>query len=203
MHSSDSLELLLTTPKLADSETPPPPPHLTRSTSTKPALVTHLPPVSLYVRYHDNYPSTDPPTFHLSARWLNEKHLKTISEKLRLLFTPGWPTVYNWVTYISSDLLSEIEGEGGGGGGGGGRGTQGEHPMSSRHLFVRSISEFNDVEEYDKFENHKQFLAEKHSCGVCFEEKYGDQFVEKCDECKDESVLFCENCVREHCEVNY
>ena len=117
--------------------------------------------------------------------------MKTISEKLRLLFTPGWPTVYNWVTYINSDLLSEIEGGG----------AQEEHPTSSRHLFLRSISEFNDVEEYDKYENHKQFLAEKHFCGVCFEEKYGSQFVEKCQECKDESILFCENCVRGHCEV--
>ena len=167
-----------------------------RSTSTKPALVTHLPPVTLYVRYHDDYPSGDCPHFHLSARWLSERRARSIGEKLRLLFTPGWPVVYNWIAYISNDLISELEEEEGGG-----SGTKEEPPTSTGHLFVRSISEFNDVEEYDRYLNHKLFLTEKHSCSVCFEEKYGDQFVSKCEECKDENALFCKNCVREHCQV--
>lgn len=194
IYSNESLELLLKTandiPPTSLEGSLAPPTLLPRATSTQPVQVYHLPPVTIYIRYHDDYPSQKCPHFHLTARWLNKRHTETICDRLHSLFTPGIPVVYNWMTYIDTDLISEysqLQLE-----------TERGHP--SNQLFVRSISEFNDVEEYNCYESHKQFLSEKHDCVICFETKFGDQFCDPCTSCISIG-LFCKGCVREHCQV--
>ena len=112
------------------------------------------------------------------------------------LFNPGWPVVYDWILYITNDLLKDycnIEGT-----------DIDTQPVQTRHInqiFVRSISEFNDVEEHDQYENHKRFLTDKHECGICTELKYGEQFCDPCKEC-DGPGLYCKSCISEYCQVN-
>lgn len=156
--------------------------------------VSHLPAVTLYVRYHDGYPSHSAPHFHLSSRWLNHKYLEPLNSKMKEQFTPGWPVVYDWITYIAGDLLKDYCSI---------QTSEVSQPINARHvnqIFVRSISEFNDVEEHDQYENHKKFMTTKHECGICIEFKYGEQFCPPCKDC-DGPGLFCKACLVEYCQV--
>jgi E3 ubiquitin-protein ligase RNF14 len=96
--------------------------------------------------------------------------------------------------YISNDLIDDychIQH---------GRGTN-EMMVPSNKLFVRSLSEFNDVEEHDKFEEYKDFLSNRHECSICTDRKDGQYFCERCRECDDGSGLFCKDCVTEYCQT--
>ena len=183
---------------------PPPPPLLPRTTSTssiQTADITHLPPITLYIRYHDNYPSHECPQFHLSARWLNQKYVNKLNDKLRELFTPCWPVVYDWINYISNDLLQyycQLQN-----GAGPGLEEMESEQTLTRHpnqIFVRSLSELNDVEEHNRYEMYKEFLEEKHECGICFDLKFGNLFCNLCKDCVGPG-LFCRDCVKEYCQV--
>jgi hypothetical protein len=170
------------------------PPDVDMPAREQKACVSHLPPVTLYIRYHDNYPSDLCPHFHVSSRWLNPKLTRSINHKMKELFIPGLPTVYDWIMYISNDLIDDychIQH---------GRGTN-EMMVPSNKLFVRSLSEFNDVEEHDKFEEYKDFLSNRHECSICTDRKDGQYFCERCRECDDGSGLFCKDCVTEYCQV--
>lgn len=164
--------------------------------------VTHLPSLVLYVRYHSEYPSLRPPDLHLSARWLDPKLVSQVVDKLRQQFTPDCPVVFDWVTYLQDELVKDysenqlqtpiipatdsttaaVEGTG-------------SHPCP---IFLRSTSQFDDMEEFDKYESHKEFLESKHTCGICFQELSGREFCEPCRTC---AQLFCKPCLSEYCQV--
>ena len=72
---------------------------------------------------------------------------------------------------------------------------------SDRHpcqIFLRSSSQIDDMEEFDRYEAHKEFLQSKHECGICFMEWPGEQFSEPCHSCKQ---IFCKQCILEYCQV--
>ena len=177
----------------------------------------HLPSVTLYIHYPDNYPSQLCPIFHLSARWLDQKHVAPLGEKLKALFTPGWPVVFEWTNYIATELVSDYckvqinslstdirtaatnssapH-------------TQQQKPSSADHLvtecshqlFIRSLSQCNDLMEHDQYEQHQLFLHESHECAICCERKQGAEFCEACQGCKGEG-LYCKDCVAHYCQV--
>ena len=73
---------------------------------------------------------------------------------------------------------------------------------SDRHpcqIFLRSSSQIDDMEEFDQYEAHKEFLQNKHECGICFVEWLGEQFCEPCHSCKQ---VFCRQCILEYCRVS-
>ena len=198
----DAIEVLLDMEKLEPLPLPVTdvahPPLLRRLSSAPPksTYVSHLPPVTLYICYHDNYPSHEPPRFHLTARWLHHRHIPMLSDKLRTRFVPGWPVVFDWMSYITDELVQDYcnlqYGD--------------EKPPhqsieNAPRMFLRSISQFNDVEEHDGYEQHKEFLSEKHECEICCESRAGTQFAERCRECKG-TGLYCIPCITEYCKVN-
>ena len=174
--------------------------------SLRNAIVSHLPPVTLYVRYNEHYPSHEQPHRHLSARWLNPALTDRMKPALDAIFIPGYPVVFDWVNYISSNLINDycdllakhndqsleesspICNEP--------RPTE-PHPSQ---LLVRSISEFNDIEEYDHYETHREFLLSSHECSICFETKQGELFSDRCADCEG-SGLYCRECVSQYCQV--
>ena len=182
--------------------------------SLKCAQVTHLPPITLYVRYHNQYPSNRHPHCHISGRWLDKVTSDVITSKLYDMFIPGWPIVYDWVTYILSNVVEDycmlqqtsirsdmmtsrvgLEEEG----------SKNEEVTQTvaRHcnqVFARSISEFNDVEEHDHYELFKAFQLNKHECCICCDVKIGDAFCDPCVGCEG-SGLFCKACVAKYAQV--
>lgn len=177
--------------------------------------VTHLPPIELYVKYHSGYPSKLPPNFHISSRWIDPKVVPLILEKLQQLFTPDFPMVFECITYLQQEFVRDyntyqntIPHE--------------DHPhrkpntdeqpfdLDTKHsdgpplsnhscqVFLRSTSLLDDMEEFDRYEDHKEFLKNKHECGICVSELLGEEFCEPCGTCKQ---LFCKNCILGYCQV--
>lgn len=69
--------------------------------------VTHLPEVTLYVKYPPSYPSHAPPECHLSARWMDTKVTPFLSERLRGMFVSGCPVVYEWIMYLQDEMVAD------------------------------------------------------------------------------------------------
>lgn len=240
--------------------------------------VTHLPPLSLFVRYHAAYPSRTPPTLHLSARWLDSKLLHFAVERMKQMFSAECPIVFDWINYLQDEFLLEYieqqktqgereeegRGEGERGEEEGGRKMKLEHfgseslpgsldssdetsthsssdtqlpncpagdestiahsrtvtspthcdnsstalqpallspPSAARHpcqVLLCSTSQFNDVEAFDQYERHKEFLRTKHECSICFLLISGEQFSEPCPDCDQ---AFCSECLLGYCQV--
>ncbi len=176
------------------------------------ATVTHLPPVTLYVRYTPLYPSSEPPFCHISARWLNPGYTDRLTDKLKGMFTPGCPIVFDWISYIGGSLLDDYcqllndtqvleephpQQEP--------RPQQELRPQQEPHpcqIFVRTISELNDVEHYNQLECHKEFLSTLHECSICLGEMRGEECIEPCEGCGQEvGSVYCRSCVTEYCLV--
>ena len=171
-----------------------------------PITVHHLPPLHLYVAYHDRYPSEKAPYFDLNAQWLDRRFLPTLKEGISKLFTPGCEFVYQAVEYIRSEFLelylnlqshqhTFLVG-----------GTNvKELPVEDdRHsfpsvMFVRSASVMADMDEFDKYQKHKQFLEDSHLCDICTEQRKGLAFPEASLLC---GHLFCAGCLSEYAQVS-
>ena len=174
------------------------------------SLVNHLPPVTLFIRYPANYPSSVPPDFNLTSRWLDSMYLDVIAVKLHEMFVPGCTVVYDWVCFIQENLVeiysasqqksspaslpekvNPVEDQ-----------PQGPDVMEKHPLqiFVRSSSIMTDVEEYNDYENHTEFLQNKHNCPLCLCEQLGTEFPEMKLDC---GHLFCTECILSHIKVMY
>lgn len=172
-------------------------------TTPTPTIVSHLPPVTLYVKYTPTYPSSAPPICHLSSRWLNPELANKLIRHMTSLFSNGWPIVFDWVEYIKNELINDycqllnstkddthncgLE-------------EVATPPSSSggNGLFLRSLSEYNDITEYDRYQEHLEFISDTHECLICFENKQGLQFIEKCNQCEG---LYCKECMNHYCQV--
>lgn len=156
--------------------------------------VTHLPNLTLYVRYPDDYPSQSCPVFHLSARWLssNQKHMASLRKNLEALYTPGWPVVFEWISYLSNELAGEYC-----------KLQQNDTPDvgTSSKLFVRSMSQGADIVAHDEYQKHQLFLQDTHECVICCEMKQGKLFSERCQSCKNDGGLCCRDCLAHYCQV--
>ena len=165
------------------------------SSGAGPVRVTHLPNLTLYVRYPDDYPSSSCPVFHLSARWLgsNQSHMASLRENLEALYTPGWPVVFEWISYLSNELageycrLQQVAAEA-------------NDVGASSKLFVRSVSQGADIVAHDEYQRHHVFLQETHECAICCELKQGKLFSERCQSCEEEG-LCCRDCLAHYCQV--
>lgn len=168
------------------------------------SVVDHFPPVALFIRYPTNYPSRVPPDFNLSSRWLDSMYLDLIATKLHEMFVPGCTVVYDWVCFIQENLVemyvssqqkslpssSLPEGSP----------SEDQPPVTEKSLqiFVRSSSIMTDVEEYNEFENHNEFLQTKHDCPLCLCKYLGSEFPEMKLDCDH---LFCTDCISSHIKV--
>ena len=135
--------------------------------------------------------------------------------KLKELFTPDSPVVFDWVNFIQDELAThysayqlqiatnippestdaKCEASPTEAGIGDSAVESKQHPCQ---IFLRSTSQFDDMEKFDLFESHKEFLQGKHECGICFQLVSGEDFCEPCHTC---SQLFCRQCVTEYCQV--
>lgn len=123
------------------------------------------------------------------------------------LFNPGCEFVYEAVEYLRSEFLEFyvslqsqhhtflLEGAE--------RTTEtpvgDDRDSSPTVMFVRSASVMADMEEFDKYQKHKQFLDSSHLCDICAGEKKGLAFPEASLLC---GHLFCTSCLAEYAQVS-
>jgi E3 ubiquitin-protein ligase RNF14 len=183
------------------------PPSFERQASTDgracyPLSVTHLPPLYLYISYHERYPSAKPPFFDLHAKWLDRKSIPKLREKIEKQFTPGCEFVYDLVEYLRAEFLQlyllvqanehdfKLDEECPDG--------PPQEDSNSGVMFIRSSSVVNDLEEYDKYKKHEIFMSTKHLCDICTDERKGGSFPETQLPC---GHLFCRECLAQYCET--
>ena len=182
--------------------------------------VTHLPEVTLYIKYSPDYPSINPPTFHISSCWLDPKLPKEVNERLLECFTPGFPVVYEWTLFIQDELVDVYghhqqwqQPE---------KGEEEQSPQKEQkgatkeevdgngvkvetskvdigRIFLRSSSLLNDVEEFDSYEKHKEFQQAEHECGICCLTYVGSALCRPCEGC---GLIYCKSCLKGYCQVS-
>lgn len=69
------------------------------------SLIGHLPPVTQFIKYPTNYPSSVPLDFNLASRWLDSLYLDVITGKLHDMLIPGCMVVYDWVCFIQEHFV--------------------------------------------------------------------------------------------------
>ncbi|CAF1331820.1 unnamed protein product [Rotaria sordida] len=73
------------------------------------SLIQHLPPFTLIIHYHDEYPSDYPPSFILSCFYFSKFHLQKLCQKLdHYPFVKGDVCVYDWIELIKHEINTEL-----------------------------------------------------------------------------------------------
>ena len=170
--------------------------------------VAHLPEVTLYIKYPPNYPSRNPPTFHISSCWLDPSLSKLISEKLLQSFTADCPVVYEWILFLQDELvelysqqqqqkMEQSQGPESGKGEGAKVESSKQDPC---RIFLRSSSLLNDMEEFDGYQKHREFQESEHECAICCLMLMGSALCQPCEMC---GLLYCRDCLKGYCQVGY
>ncbi|UJR14403.1 hypothetical protein I4U23_001400 [Adineta vaga] len=73
------------------------------------STIEYLPPFSLLIHYHDEYPSTDPPSFILSCFYFSKYKLRKLCQKLdHYQFIPEEVCVYDWIDLIKLEINNKL-----------------------------------------------------------------------------------------------
>ena len=132
--------------------------------------IQHLPPLVVTVHFHEHYPSSiDPPTFVLSSCYLSQAHLVQMCQKLDRIWEENisQPIVYQWIECLKEEFLqshelclSTITDQ-----------------IDEEHDDPRAISTYDSERagqvyeqllEYNRTKEDEQFLADYHTCPICF-----------------------------------
>ena len=77
--------------------------------NNKSSIIHYLPPFSLMIHYHDQYPSDYPPSFLLSCFYISKISLQNLCQKLdHYPFIEGEVCVYDWIELIKQDITNEL-----------------------------------------------------------------------------------------------
>ena len=128
--------------------------------------IRYLPPFSLFIQYHDEYPSESPPSFLLSCFYFSRTAFQQLCEKLdQQPFLPGEVCVYDWIELIRQEISDELLLCR--------QMTDEETPTDPRALHAyhgkdaeqiyRKLIDYNEEREQESFRNHLQ------TCLICAE----------------------------------
>ena len=153
------------------------------------ATVRHLPPLSLTIQYHADYPSDSPPDFILSCFYLSKSKLTQLCQLLdEHPFTKGEVCVYEWTEAIKAGLITEINL------------TNDDDNLLEE---VASYSNggipriFQDLIDYDRAREEDQFRHHLQTCCICTDRIPGASCIRLhrcghfyCRACLDSHVRF-------------
>ncbi|CAF1195097.1 unnamed protein product [Didymodactylos carnosus] len=71
--------------------------------------IKYLPPLTLTVQLHDQYPSDFSPTFVLSCFYMSKRQLHELCQKLDAIFKESEVVIYQWTEIIKEDVCSKTE----------------------------------------------------------------------------------------------
>ncbi|KAK3099874.1 hypothetical protein FSP39_011069 [Pinctada imbricata] len=162
--------------------------------------VSYLPPITLNFQLPAGYPSTSPPQFTLSCKWLNRKQLSRLCEKLDEIWieNEGCVIVFMWSSFLQEESFDFL-------------GLQNPLVITSAHISkkesdvdhraIQDIGSFDRllpaIRDYDKNCKQQEFDKSLFTCKVCFCEKSGSQ----CIIFLDCSHVYCKDCMRDYFTV--
>jgi hypothetical protein len=126
------------------------------------STIQYLPPLTLIIHYHDEYPSDYPPSFILSCFYFSKTDLEKFCQKLdNFSFTKGEVCVYDWIELIKNELNTELILHT----------TSEEQANDPRALNGYSIENAKKIFQYLIDYNHKreeeQFQNQFQTCLIC------------------------------------
>jgi hypothetical protein len=72
----------------------------------KTSIIQYLPPLTLIIQYHDEYPSDYPPSYILSCVYLSKINLENLCQKLdNYPFIKDEVCVYDWIELIKNEII--------------------------------------------------------------------------------------------------
>ncbi|EFO21998.1 RWD domain-containing protein [Loa loa] len=120
--------------------------------------ICHLPPLSLYFTFPQNYPSHSMPLFSLYADWLDSVARRRLKEILIDSWTSycGIPILFTWIELLKEEAMQIVLSQ--------------KSKKDSAEL-LKTFIEFNDRATQNDFE------SEWYDCEVCFSSKSGKECV--------------------------
>ncbi|XP_034260640.1 E3 ubiquitin-protein ligase RNF14 [Pantherophis guttatus] len=179
--------------------------------------VSFLPPVVLNFEFPADYPSTSPPLFTLSCKWLSQAQLTALCRHLDNLWEEnrGSVVLFAWMQFLKEETLaylniaSPFEPE---------ITEQEKQPKeedgcydikdaASTHRESSDTSTVEDVEslsilikeilDFDQSQKEKNFNCKMFTCNICFSVKQGSE----CMDFKDCRHVYCKICLKNYFEI--
>ena len=142
--------------------------------------IRYLPPLSLIIEYHQDYPSVSPPIFRLSCFYLSQSDLLRIENHLKnFSFIKGEVCVYEWTESIKTQIGNELV-------------LDKNDERSTTLLFHQLI-------DFDREREDEEFTYQKQMCSICFDEIQGVSCV-RLRQC---GHFYCRTCLNQHVKMSF
>lgn len=183
--------------------------------------VCFLPPIVLNFELPDDYPSTSPPTFSLSSKWLSRTQLTVLCKHLDNLWeeNQGCEVLFAWMQFLKEETLaflnitSPYEPKICEQGKEQNRKTNEDHVSCSiagvataqeENLDTRAVQDIEslsnlirEILDFDQAQREKCFNSKMYLCNICFSEKIGVECMYFMD-CKH---VYCKTCLKDYFEI--
>ncbi|CAN6276785.1 unnamed protein product [Urochloa humidicola] len=157
----------------------------------------YLPPLILTCLLPKSYPSKDPPSFAVTAKWMDGPYVSQLCEMLDTIWTelPGQEVVYQWVEWLRNTsrpyLWIDVSM------------TLGPD-IASHNTDSRAIPRTKSLESiiplmlsYSSKKRYQAFLEDLHMCMICLNQTKGSNFIRL--PCRH---LFCVKCMETLCRMH-
>ncbi|XP_053573143.1 E3 ubiquitin-protein ligase RNF14 [Bombina bombina] len=177
--------------------------------------VCYLPPIVLNFELPPDYPSTSPPIFTLSCKWLSPKQLSQLCQRLDELWEEnvGSVVLFAWMQFLKEETLDFLKVE-----------SPYKLQVYGYRTPIRKLSShktdacsasanpkeetdiraIQDVEsssalikfilDYNEAQQKKCFNSKSYMCNICFSEKLGSE----CTHFKDCHHVYCNCCLKDY-----
>uniref|UniRef100_A0A3Q2DRS3 E3 ubiquitin-protein ligase RNF14 n=1 Tax=Cyprinodon variegatus TaxID=28743 RepID=A0A3Q2DRS3_CYPVA len=172
---------------------------VTLSEKTAEYNVCFLPPLVLNFELPGDYPSTSPPMFSLSSKWMTKEQLSSLCQRLDELWeeNQGFEILFTWIQFLKEETLGFLS-------------IQSPLEISEQHFSASSPLDPRAVVlmdpnsdplpqllDFDEAQRQKAFDSKVFCCGICFSDKLGCN----CLCFKGCQHVYCNTCMKEYFQI--
>jgi E3 ubiquitin-protein ligase RNF14 len=137
----------------------------------------YLPPLILTCLLPQSYPSKDPPSFAVTAKWMDVSYVSQLCQMLHTIWVelPGQEVVYQWVEWLRNSSRSYLWTDG--------NMTLGPD-IATHNTDSRAIPRTKSLESviplmlsYCSKKHYQAFLEDLHMCMICLNQTKGELFL--------------------------
>ncbi|UJR17412.1 hypothetical protein I4U23_004307 [Adineta vaga] len=158
------------------------------------SIIDHLPPFSLIIHYHNEYPSDYPPSFLLSCFYFSKFSLQNLCKKIdNYSFSQGEVCVYDWIELIKHEITNKLILDTN-------INEQINDPRAlNGYLFENLDQIYQHLINYNKEEEEKQFQNRLHTCLICTDEIPGSDCIRlyRCGH------FYCRACLNNYTQMTF
>ena len=159
-------------------------------------LFHHLPPLTLNFHLPAGYPSSVPPQYTLSCKWLSPNKLSVLCNSLDAMYQTGDVVLFQWMQFLSDETVELLDIR-----------SPFQLEVEEESQITVHSSAMQDVQSlallwpllinFDVSERKRVFDSSFQTCQVCLESKLGAE----CVQLSPCSHVFCRQCMTEYFEI--